>query len=80
MPDRVNGEMKYQNAQMHSDRQNSRIECDAALLNEVTATLDDGTEFYRMFTEDPDFKQWLSGVIFAATYLKSSGSAEPAVQ
>ena len=79
IPDRVSADAAYQNAQMHSDRQNAQIECDAALLKEVTATLNDGTELYKMFTEDPDFKQYLSRVVFAATYLKSSGSAEPTV-
>ena len=80
MPDRVSEDTAYQNAQLHSDQQNAQIECDAALLNEVTATLDDGTEFYRKFTEDPDFRQWLSGAIFAATYLKPAARTESAVQ
>ena len=79
MPDRVGEDTAYQNAQMHSDRQNSQIECDAALLKEITASLQDGTELYKKFTEDPDFKQWLSGAVFAATYLKSSTGAEPTV-
>ena len=28
----------------------------------------DNTELYKKFTDDPAFQQWLSGVIFAATY------------
>ena len=79
MPDRVNEDTAYQNAQMYSDRQNSQIECDAALLKEITASLHDGTELYKKFTEDPDFKQWLSGAVFAATYLRSSGGTAPNV-
>ena len=69
----------YQNAQMHFDRQDSQIECDAALLKENTDSSQDGTELYRKFTEDPDFKQWLSGAVFAASYLKSRGGTEPGV-
>lgn len=79
MPERVSEDTAYQNAQMHSDRQNSQIECDAALLKEITDSLNDGTELYKKFTEDPEFKQWLSGAVFAATYLQSRSGAEPGV-
>ena len=77
MPDRVNEDTAYRNAMLHYGRQNSQIECDAALLKEITASLHDGTELYKKFTEDPDFKQWLSGAVFAATYLKSSPGTAP---
>ena len=53
---------------MNSDRQNARIEYDAALRRHVTAMLRDNTELYKKYTEDPDFRNWLSRVIFAATY------------
>ena len=58
MPDRVNEDTAYQNAKMYSDRQNAEIEFETAL----------GTEFYKKFTEDPDFKRWLSSRLFTATY------------
>ena len=54
---------------MHSDRQNAKIEHDAAMKRQITAMLRDNTELYRKYTEDADFQNWLSGVIFAATYL-----------
>ena len=68
MPARVNEDEAYQNAKMNSDRQNARIEHDAALKRQITAMLRDNTELYKKFTEDPDFQQWLSEQIFAATY------------
>ena len=68
MPDRVNEDTAYQNAKMYSDRQNAEIEFETALLKQVTGSLRDGTEFYKKFTEDPDFKRWLSSRLFAATY------------
>ena len=68
MPDRVNADEAYQNAKMNSDRQNARIEHDAALRRQVTAMLRDNTELYKKYTEDPDFQKWLSGVIFTLTY------------
>ena len=75
---RVDEDTAYRNAQMYSDRQNAQIECDAALMKQIIAGLQDGTELYKKFTEDPDFRQWLSGAAFAATYLRSSGRIGPA--
>ena len=68
MPDRVNEDEAYHNVKMNSDSQNARIEHDAALKRQITAMLRDNTEFYKKYTEDTDFQNWLSGVIFAATY------------
>ena len=68
MPDRVNEDTAYRNAKMYSDRQNAEIEFETALLKQVTESLRDGTEFYKKFTEDPDFKRWLSNRLFMATY------------
>ena len=68
MPERVNEDTAYQNAKMYSDRQNAEIEFETALLKQVTESLRDGTEFYKKFTEDPDFKRWLSNRLFTATY------------
>ena len=68
MPERVNEDTAYQNAKMYSDRQNAEIEFETALLKQVTESLRDGTEFYKKFTEDPDFKLWLSNRLFTATY------------
>ena len=68
MPDRVNEDTAYQNAKMYSDRQNAEIEFQTALLKQATESLRDGTEFYKKFTEDPDFKRWLSNRLFTATY------------
>ena len=72
MPDRAKEDEAYQNAKMNSDRQNARIEHDAALRHQVTAILRDSTELYKKYTEDPDFQNWLSGVIFKLTYPSNS--------
>ena len=68
MPDRVNEDEAYQNAKMNSDRQNARIEHDAALKRQVTAMLRDNTELYRKYTEDQAFQDDLNGMIFKLTY------------
>ena len=74
MPDRVNEDEAYQNAKMYSDKQNAKIEHDAALKRQVIAMLTDNTELYKKFTEDPDFQNWLSGVIFKLTYQPNTPS------
>ena len=68
MPDRVNEDEAYQNAKMHSDRQNAKIEHDAAMKRQITAMLRDNTELYRKYTEDQAFQDDLNGMIFRLTY------------
>ena len=68
MPDRVNEDEAYQNAKKNSDKQNARIEHDAALKRQITAMLRDNTELYRKYTEDQAFQDDLNGMIFKLTY------------
>ena len=68
MPDRGNEDEAYQNAKMHSDRQNARVEHDAALKRQITAALRDNTELYRKYTEDQAFQDDLNEMIFNLTY------------
>ena len=68
MPARVNEDEAYQNAKMNSDRQNARIEHDAALKRQITAMLRDNTELYRKYTEDQAFQDDLNRMIFKLTY------------
>ncbi len=68
MPDRVNEDTAYQNAKMHSDKQNARIEHDSALRKQITASLKDSTELYKKYTEDQAFQDDLNDLIFQLTY------------
>ena len=68
MPDRVNEDEAYRNAKMHSDRQNARVEHDAALKRQITAALRDNTELYKKYTEDQAFQDDLNEMIFNLTY------------
>ena len=71
MPDRVNEDEAYRNAKMHSDRENARVEHDAALKRQITAALRDNTELYKKYTEDQVFQDDLNEMIFNLTYLQS---------
>ncbi len=68
MPGRMDEDEAYQNAKMHSDRQNARVEHDAALKRQITAMLRDNTELYKKYTEDQAFQDDLNEMIFRLTY------------
>ena len=68
MPGRVNEDEAYQNAKMYSDRQNARVEHDAAIRRQITVMLRDNTELYKKYTEDQDFQDDLNEMIFKLTY------------
>lgn len=72
IPNRVAADNAYQNAKKNSDRQNARIEHDKALGRVMTAVLNDDTELFRQFSDNEDFRRWLSDMIFAETYRKSA--------
>ncbi|MCD4750856.1 MAG: hypothetical protein K8R59_15895, partial [Thermoanaerobaculales bacterium] len=68
IPARVAGDIAYQNARQHSDKQNARIEHDKALRRVMTAVLQDDTELFKQFSDNPSFKKWLSDTVFGLTY------------
>ena len=68
MPEQVLEDQQYQNARMNSGRQNAQIELDSALRRLVTQMVRCQTELYKAYTEDGDFREWLNGEMFRATY------------
>lgn len=69
IPDQVVADTAYQNARLNSDAQNARIEHDAALRRLITSMVRTNTELFRAYTENPDFRAWLSDQSFWLTYL-----------
>ena len=72
IPDQVVADTAYQNARLNSDAQNARIEHDAALRRLITSMVRTNTELFRAFTENPDFRAWLSDQSFWLTYLNDA--------
>ncbi len=68
IPARVSADSAFQNARQNSDRQNARIEHDKALGRVMTAILKDDAELFRQFSDNPDFKRWLTEKVFDLTY------------
>jgi type I restriction enzyme R subunit len=68
MPKQVLEDDAYRNAKLNSDRQNAQIEHDSAVRRLVTAMVRCQTELYKAYTGDADFREWLNGEMFRATY------------
>jgi type I restriction enzyme R subunit len=68
IPAKVSADKAYQNAKKNSDKQNARIEHDKALKRVMTGVLKDDAELYRQFSDNPDFRRWLTDMTFLKTY------------
>jgi len=77
IPARVAQDKAYRNAQAHSDKQNAKLEHDRALNRIVLELLADHTELFKQFSDNPDFKRWLTDMVFDATYHPRATSAPP---
>ena len=78
IPAKVAADKAYQNAMKNSDKQNARIEHDAALQRIMLDLITDHTELFKLFSDDPGFKKWLSDTIFQTTY--KTAESKPASQ
>ncbi len=68
IPARVAQDQKYIHAQKNSDKQNARIEHDAALGRVMTAMLNDDTELFKQFMDNEGFQRWMKDMVFGITY------------
>ena len=68
LPEQVLADPAYRNARKNSDRQNARIEHDAAMQRALVATMNCGADLFKLYTENEDFKSWLSDKMFELTY------------
>ncbi|HSO82190.1 type I restriction endonuclease subunit R [Thiocapsa sp.] len=68
IPSRVAADGAYRNAKKSSDKQNARIEHDKALCRVMTALLQDDTELFKQFADNPSFRRWLTDTVFGLTY------------
>lgn len=68
IPAKVAQDTAYQNAQKNSSRQNAKLEHDKALGRVVLELLADHTELFRQFSDNANFKRWLTDSVFDATY------------
>ena len=72
LPAKVAADQAYRNAVANSDEQNARIELERALERAVTDMLADHADLFKLFSDDPSFRQLLSQEIFERTYNKAA--------
>lgn len=68
IPARVAEDPAYRHAKASGDRQNARIEHDAALGRVMTAVVNDDIELFKQFTDNPAFKSLISDASFDLTF------------
>jgi len=73
IPAKVSADKAYQNAMKNSDKQNARIEHDKALQRVIIELLNDQTELFKLFSDNPTFRKWLSDMNFLVTYNEATG-------
>ncbi len=73
IPNQVASDRAYQNAMKNNDKSAARLEHDRALGKVILAMLSDDTELYKQFSDNPDFKKWLSDINFHLTYTDKAG-------
>ena len=68
LPRRVAADPAYANARRNSDEQNARVEHDKALGRAIVEVMKDDTELFRHFSDDPEFRRWLTEALFRITF------------
>ncbi|MXZ26971.1 MAG: type I restriction endonuclease subunit R [Gammaproteobacteria bacterium] len=67
IPSRVAGDTAFRNARQHSDRENTRIEHDKALLRVMTSMMKDDSQLFKQFMDNDGFKRWMTDTVFDLT-------------
>jgi type I restriction enzyme R subunit len=68
IPSMVSNDTRYQNAMKNSDKQNARMESDAALQRVIFDIMADNMEIFKQWGDNPSFKKWLADMVFSVTY------------
>jgi type I restriction enzyme R subunit len=68
LPAKVASDEKFINARNNSDKQNAKIEHDAALQRVMNSLMQDQVELFKQFMNNEDFKKWLQEEVFKANY------------
>ena len=68
IPAMVAEDAAFKNARENSDRENARVEADNALQRAVLGIMNDDTQLFKQFADNPDFKRWLGRTVFGLVY------------
>lgn len=68
LPLEISKDEEYQNAKQNPDRQNAQITYEKKLRQKFQDHIFDYTDLYKKFTDDPEFRKWLSDKLFKMDY------------
>ena len=68
IPAAVAKDAKFENARQNSDRENARVESDKATERAVLGMVQDNTQLFKLFADNPDFRRWLADTAFRLAY------------
>lgn len=77
IPAMVSRDEQYQNAMRNSDKQEARTESDRVLQKVIFSIMADNMELFKQYTDNQDFKKWLSDLVFSLTYNKNGKPYQP---
>lgn len=80
IPAMVSRDEQYQNAMRNSDKQEARTESDRVLQKVIFSIMADNMELFKQYTDNPEFKKWLSDLVFNLTYNKNGKPYQPQKQ
>ena len=76
IPKKVEQDAPYRNARANSDRQNARVEHDAALGRVMMSVLNDDMQLYKLFADNERFRGWMTETSFGLTYKQPSAEGD----
>jgi len=76
IPAMVSKDQTYQNAMRNADKQEARTESDRVLQAVIFSIMADNMELFKQFNDNPEFKKWLSDMVFTMTYNKEGRPLE----
>ncbi|MYC68715.1 MAG: type I restriction endonuclease subunit R [Acidobacteriia bacterium] len=76
IPQRVVDDKAFQHARRNSDRENTRIEHDKVLKTVMTAIMKDDAQLFKQFSDNADFRRWLSNTVFEVAYAEAASAPE----
>ena len=77
IPAMVSRDEQYQNAMRNSDKQEARTASDRVLQKVIFSIMADNMELFKQYTDNQDFKKWLSDLVFNLTYNKNGKPYQP---
>ncbi len=74
IPARIAQDAAFQNAARQADDQNARIEFEKALQRVITGLMKDDTELFKQFTQNEDFRRWITDRSFGLAYDRATAA------